>query len=32
MKKLLKKIKLKFKEWWKRNIVDEVPPHLEDLY
>jgi len=32
MKKLLEKIKLKFKAWWKRHIVDEIPEHLGDLY
>lgn len=29
MKKLLEKIKLKFKLWWKLHIVDDCPEHLD---
>jgi hypothetical protein len=32
MKNILKKIKERFKAWWKKHIVDDVPPHLEDLF
>jgi len=27
---MLKKIKTYLKGWWKRNIVDDCPPELED--
>lgn len=29
---MVQKIILKFKEWWKKHIVDVVPPHLDDLF
>jgi hypothetical protein len=32
MKKLLEKIKLKLKKWWKENIVDDCPEHLNDIF
>lgn len=32
MKKLLEKIKLKLKKWWKENIVDDYPEHLNDIF
>jgi hypothetical protein len=32
MKNILEKIKQRFKEWWKQNIVDDCPEHLNDNY
>jgi hypothetical protein len=32
MKDTIKKIKLCFISWWKRNIVDYCPPELDDEF
>lgn len=32
MKKLLEKIKLKVRGWWKRHIVDDCPEHLNNNF
>ena len=29
MKNIMKKIKERFKTWWKKHIVDDCPPHLD---
>jgi hypothetical protein len=28
---MLKKIKLKLKNWWRKHIIDVCPPELEDI-
>jgi len=29
---MVQKIIMKFKTWWAKHIVSEVPPHLDDLF
>jgi hypothetical protein len=29
---MVQKILLKIKKWMRRHIIDEVPPHLDDLF
>ena len=29
---MVQKILLRLKEWWRNNIVDNVPPHLDNLF
>jgi hypothetical protein len=32
MKHVFLKIKIYLKNWWKKNIIDEVPKDLEDCF
>jgi len=32
MKAFLEKIKQKIKQWWKRNIADDCPENLKDIF
>jgi len=29
---MVQKIILKVKKWWRKHIIDVVPPHLDDLF
>lgn len=29
---MVQKILLKLKFWWRNNIIDKVPPHLDDIF